>query len=322
MKNFHTVLTALMLACLLLTGVCALQTRELGKSACAAGNAPMISLSSPNPSADVSREYYRADTSQKLYDYTGILTPEQQEKLKKRLQKLTRNKKMNVILVITDDLLDLTPEAFANSFYDRNHFGIGETESGILLLIDRSGRTLWLSAAGQARELYDSRKIDGILEKLVAPASFGDYYAVCGTFLTEIEEPGKWLAVKVMCIGLLAAILYLIIAYYLQPSKPAIRDSGILLKREDFFCVSQLCLKQDSQVKTYSRQAWEEKKRREETERLRKKAQKPGWRTYLHDFFYGKWIQSWKGPYSSLRGHSGSHMGSHSGGRGGSGRKF
>lgn len=138
---------------------------------------------------------FALDTSIKVYDDAGLLSYDERVKLQEEAKEFVEKYNMDIVLVTTSNSYPSGTTAYADDFYDYNGFGIGNTNDGLLLLIDRTYgyNDLWISTTGEAILVYDDNRIDNILDNIVLQKDNG-YYAMFSTFISEASyyaEKGK-----------------------------------------------------------------------------------------------------------------------------------
>lgn len=108
------------------------------------------------------------DTSEKVYDFANVLTPQDKEELKEAIDEYieTYNMDMAVVTVKYHDYSSTM--VYADTFYDTNGFGIGSTEDGLVCVIDFSTGhdDFWISTKGNAIIMYDDARINKILDAM------------------------------------------------------------------------------------------------------------------------------------------------------------
>ena len=131
------------------------------------------------------------DASQKVYDFAGVLTSEEIEKLKKKITVVEREINMAVVIVTYDNLgSEGRIQAFADDFYDYNDFGIdNEYYSGILAIRNISTpRYYYVATTGQAQLYFPQDRIDNILDRMYMGMHNDYYYNGFMDFLTAVEN--------------------------------------------------------------------------------------------------------------------------------------
>ena len=77
------------------------------------------------------------DASEKIYDFSELLTDEEEKELKNQIDSFIEKNNMDLVIVTTNFsyLVDSENEEYAADFYDYNDFGMNvKNNSGILLL--------------------------------------------------------------------------------------------------------------------------------------------------------------------------------------------
>lgn len=124
------------------------------------------------------------DNTTKVYDNAELFDESQEQELRSELKAFADKNSLDIALVTTNENRQTAME-YADDFYDYNNFGIGESKDGLLLLIDMSTRTFWISTKGKAISVYEDRDIDTILDD--AYKSLGvdktDFYKAAKTFI-------------------------------------------------------------------------------------------------------------------------------------------
>ncbi len=133
---------------------------------------------------------YALDTSLKVYDDANLLTEEEERLLKVEIDTFIEKYDMDMVLVTTNDNSSAgSTKHYAQDFYDNNGFGIGNTNDGILLLIDKTygNNELWVVTTGEAILVYDDGRIDIILDNVVASKPNG-YYSMFSSFISTASN--------------------------------------------------------------------------------------------------------------------------------------
>ncbi len=128
------------------------------------------------------------DTSVKIYDYANLFTEEQLQSLSKKLIDTGEKRKMDLVIVTTDETKGRSSMEYADDFFDYNGFGFGDQNDGVLLLIDMEHRTAWISTTGKAISIINSDRIDKILDKVAPPLTDGDYEKSCLAFVNKTNH--------------------------------------------------------------------------------------------------------------------------------------
>lgn len=110
------------------------------------------------------------DASQKIYDYSDILTSEEEQELKILIDDYINTTNMDMVLVTIDMenyISDSVYDNYAANFYDYNDFGLNiEDYSGVLLLRDSNQSYPYYNVYmfGEAQLYYDFERSEEMLD--------------------------------------------------------------------------------------------------------------------------------------------------------------
>ena len=109
------------------------------------------------------------DASEKVYDFADILTPEEEQEIKKKIDDFIEQTQMEMIFVSINMpyTYDTQNEDYAADFYDYNDFGIDfDNYSGILLLRNNYEKDRYydIYTFGNAQLYFDQTRYDNILD--------------------------------------------------------------------------------------------------------------------------------------------------------------
>lgn len=133
------------------------------------------------------------DASEKIYDFSEILTEEEKDKLIEKINEF-RTKYNTELIILTYDLSyisDYDNEKFASDFYDYNDFGIDfEKYNGILLFRNTYSADKYydIYTFGDAQLYFDSSRYNEILDGIYNYLSNGFYYDGFSKFIDYINE--------------------------------------------------------------------------------------------------------------------------------------
>lgn len=127
------------------------------------------------------------DTSLKVYDDAGLFTEDEQESLMEKAQAIAEKRRMDVVVVTTNDTGGRSSMAYADDFFDYNGFGYGNDYDGVLLLIDYENGNYWISTSGKAIRAINNNAIDKILDKMEGDMRAERFYEAADIFLNEAD---------------------------------------------------------------------------------------------------------------------------------------
>ncbi len=131
------------------------------------------------------------DASEKIYDFSGILSDEEEKELKIKIDEFISKTNMDLVIV-TDELPytnDSDNETYAEDFYDYNDFGLGTKHyDGIILFRNtyRADPYYIMTLTGEAQFYYHTR-IDDILDEIYPNIKSGNYKQAFSDFIYQLN---------------------------------------------------------------------------------------------------------------------------------------
>ena len=71
----------------------------------------------------------------RLVDKADVLTDEEEKKLLKKLNKISKEEEVDVVVLTVENEADDDITAFADDYYDYNYYGFGDEGDGIILVV-------------------------------------------------------------------------------------------------------------------------------------------------------------------------------------------
>ncbi len=133
------------------------------------------------------------DSSEKIYDYANLLTEDEENNLKERINEFIEKSKMDIAIVTTDFSYssDSENENYAADFYDYNDFGMDfENTSGVLFLRNANSEDPYydMYTFGNAQLYFDQARYDNILDGIYDLIHSGQYLEGFKNFVGETER--------------------------------------------------------------------------------------------------------------------------------------
>jgi uncharacterized protein len=131
----------------------------------------------------------------RVEDGADLLTHEEEQILIEKLDAISANQSLDVVVVTTNTTNGKSPMEYADDFFDYNGYGMGEDRDGVLLMIDMGQRDYWISTSGYGIEAFTDAGISYIGEQIVGPLGNGDYVEafelfadLCDDFVTQAKK--------------------------------------------------------------------------------------------------------------------------------------
>ena len=148
-----------------------------------------------------------SDEKSRLIDEADILTESQKNEIKDTLDKISDEFQYDVVIKTAKTANGASEAAYARNAFKSGGYGMGEKQSGVILVIFELDRRAYIEFFGEQRLPEGTT----LLEELVAPLKSNDYAAACLQFTSTVDSELSfpWLrniAIAVI-IGLLVALL-------------------------------------------------------------------------------------------------------------------
>lgn len=129
------------------------------------------------------------DNTIKVYDYAQVLTSEEEDKLKTKVNEYIEKYNMDMVLVTVRHHEKSNTKEYAQDFYDYNGFGVGDTNDGIIFVIDFTfggieHPDIYITTTGESILIYDDYRIDTMLDNIVDRKKFG-YFTMFESFIRD-----------------------------------------------------------------------------------------------------------------------------------------
>lgn len=135
----------------------------------------------------------KVDASEKIYDFSDILTEEEEQLLKAKIDKFIEDNNMDMVIV-TDNFAytnDIKNQEYADDFYDYNDFGLNiEYYSGVLLLRNTYSLDPYyhMSTSGSAQLYLNDYRVNRILDDIYDDIHNGNYYEGFSKWITYTDN--------------------------------------------------------------------------------------------------------------------------------------
>lgn len=128
------------------------------------------------------------DAGEKIYDYSDILTDEEEKEIKEKIDKYIEHTNMDMVFVSVNlpYTIDKQNEDFAADFYDYNDFGINfESYSGVLLLRNTYEQDPYFNVYmfGEAQLYYSFDRSESMLDNIYPYFKNQDYMTGLNIFI-------------------------------------------------------------------------------------------------------------------------------------------
>jgi len=128
-----------------------------------------------------------AEEYSRVVDSADLLTDTEESKLRERLDSISEKHTADVVIVTVESTEDESPMDVADDFFDYCEYGLGEDESGVLLLISIKERDWWISTKGMCISAFSDGDIEEIGDLMSGDLRDGEYFDAFETYADECE---------------------------------------------------------------------------------------------------------------------------------------
>lgn len=167
-------------------------------------------------------------TEERIFDEAELLTPGEEKKLMEEINRVSSEKKTDIIIVTTKDVQGKTWMNYADDFYDTHDFGYEKSHgTGVLFLISmdtksKQGRGAWISSSGDAERYFNDSRSETIFKNIKPELSKLAFYEACNKFVSYSENyvgletsVPVFLKDRIVQIGIALVISVMIVAFML-----------------------------------------------------------------------------------------------------------
>lgn len=124
----------------------------------------------------------------RVVDNSALFSSEQIISLENSISDISNKYEMDIVIVTTDDVEGKSSRDYADDFFDYKGYGLGNDNSGILMLINMEDREVYLSTSGKGVNYFTDNRIESILDDVYYHLGDGDYFKGAEAFLSSTER--------------------------------------------------------------------------------------------------------------------------------------
>ena len=162
----------------------------------------------------------------RVTDDADLLSDNEEKQLEEKLEKISKKYKCDVIIITTESIGSSNPNAYANSFFTDNGFGIGKQKSGVSFLVSMEDRDWAVTAHSKsakkgAQKIFPYSKTDAIGEAVLSDLSAGRYYSALDTYANQVESYLKKYQMKKIASVPISILVAFVISLIIMGSQKA-----------------------------------------------------------------------------------------------------
>lgn len=124
----------------------------------------------------------------RVVDNANILQPSDKNSLTNRLNKISQDQNVDVIVVTVNSIENKDMHTFATDYYDYNGYGMGDNDDGVLLLVNMKDRKFQIVAHGYGSTALTNAGMDYIIDQISANFKKKNYYEAMNDFATLSDQ--------------------------------------------------------------------------------------------------------------------------------------
>ena len=131
---------------------------------------------------------YTASGDRRVFDFAELFYDEEEQSLESLIDNAQKKTKLDIVIVTVNSTYGLSDTEYADDFFDFNGFGYGKNHDGVLLLINMSSRTTWISTCGAAIDYLSDADLDLITDKITSELKYNNNYDGAKKFISGVES--------------------------------------------------------------------------------------------------------------------------------------
>ena len=126
--------------------------------------------------------------SARVIDEAGLLAQPEEILLENKIQTITDQFQIDAVILLVQSLSGKSSTSYADDYFDANGFGIGESHSGVLLLLSMEDRDWAISTCGEAIYALPNNKIEALFSKISSALSANQFYSALDQYLDGLAS--------------------------------------------------------------------------------------------------------------------------------------
>lgn len=124
----------------------------------------------------------------RVVDKASLFSSDEIISLENRIKEISTIYEMDIVIVTTDNVEGKSSREYSDDFFDYEGYGLGNENSGILMLINMEDREVYISTSGKGINYFTDNRIESILDDVYSYLSDGDYIGGSEAFLSSTER--------------------------------------------------------------------------------------------------------------------------------------
>jgi uncharacterized protein len=125
---------------------------------------------------------------ERIIDNAGLLSLQEKTNLLAVIASAASAYNFDLVIVTEKNIGASDPTEYADDFFDKNGYGLGQNRDGCLFLLVTESRDYWFSTSGRGIKILNSAAGDKLEGSVVKLLKEGGFYMAFRTFLLDWEE--------------------------------------------------------------------------------------------------------------------------------------
>ncbi|MEH7386457.1 TPM domain-containing protein, partial [Bacillus sp. JJ1521] len=125
-----------------------------------------------------------------IFDQANLFSDTEKVELQEQAYSLSEQFQMDIRIVTTNDSEGKSASQYASDFYDSHGFGYGDTEDGVLYLInmDKRNREVYIFTRDRIVDYFPTGTVEEILDNVIPYLKVEAFGESAKAFLTDVED--------------------------------------------------------------------------------------------------------------------------------------
>ncbi|WP_010282112.1 TPM domain-containing protein [Bacillus timonensis] len=122
-----------------------------------------------------------------IFDQANLFSDTEKVELQEQASRLSEQFQMDITIVTTNDSEGKSARQYASDFYDSHEFGYGQTEDGVLYLIDMDNREVYIFTRDRIVDYFPDVTVEEILDHVYPYLTEEAFGESAKAFLADLE---------------------------------------------------------------------------------------------------------------------------------------
>lgn len=126
--------------------------------------------------------------SSQVVDYAGLFTKSEIQQMEEAIQRIRDEYQMDVVILTSYDVGYNDSQDFADLYYERGGYGLGDDDAGLLYLIDMRNRVPCISTSGVMIDFITDSRLETLFDCSYDALARGEYGTSAMQVLNQLER--------------------------------------------------------------------------------------------------------------------------------------